>query len=150
MGAGLRGDSLETKLHGDLKKIIDGQQQLGDRVTAIEEGKVQPGGKVASTTPDMGELPPALPGVEIPTSRPAVARRAGARARATSTACRHRLPCRSVLSRRRPTRAARREDGRRHRRRDQQHPAELWQGWGKDGAGSGAKKTGRSFCRLVL
>jgi conjugal transfer pilus assembly protein TraB len=70
MGAGLRGDSLETKLHGDLKKIIDGQQQLGDRVTAIEEGKVQPGGKVASTTPDMGELPPALPGVEIPTSPP--------------------------------------------------------------------------------
>nr|WP_068090278.1 TraB/VirB10 family protein [Novosphingobium rosa] len=70
MGAGLRGDSLETKLHGDLKKIIDGQQQLGDRVTAIEEGKVQPGGKAASSTPDMGELPPALPGVKIPSSPP--------------------------------------------------------------------------------
>src|SRR3546814_19875921 len=31
MGAGLRGDSLETKLRGDLKKILDGQTLLGDR-----------------------------------------------------------------------------------------------------------------------
>lgn len=70
MGAGLRGDSLETKMHGDLKKIIDGQQQLGERISAIEEGKVLPGAKAQanpSTPPsDLGELPPALPGVEIP------------------------------------------------------------------------------------
>jgi conjugal transfer pilus assembly protein TraB len=74
MGAGLRGDSLETKLHGDLKKIIDGQQQLGDRVTAIEEGKLAPGGKPSATSSpmpsDMGELPPALPGVDIPDRPP--------------------------------------------------------------------------------
>src|SRR3546814_18990894 len=40
MGAGLRGDSLETTLRGDLKKILDGQTLLGDRVNAIEEGTV--------------------------------------------------------------------------------------------------------------
>jgi conjugal transfer pilus assembly protein TraB len=40
MGAGLRGDSLETKLRGDVRKILDGQTLLGDRITAIEEGKV--------------------------------------------------------------------------------------------------------------
>ncbi|HEX7783726.1 MAG TPA: TraB/VirB10 family protein [Sphingobium sp.] len=64
MGAGLRGDSLEVKLRGDLKKVLDGQQLLGDRVSAIEEGKVVPG----SRTPDNrasggidGDLPPALP-----------------------------------------------------------------------------------------
>ncbi|WP_454882988.1 TraB/VirB10 family protein [Sphingomonas oryzagri] len=71
MGAGLRGDSLEEKLRGDLKKVLDGQNLLGDRVTAIEEGKVQIGSKVPpsdgnGTTPnDTGPLPPALPDVPI-------------------------------------------------------------------------------------
>ncbi|NLS25048.1 hypothetical protein S2M10_00110 [Sphingomonas sp. S2M10] len=64
MGAGLRGDSLEVKLRGDLQKILDGQSLLGDRVTAIEEGKIVPGAgsrsaSGESTNPD---LPPALPG----------------------------------------------------------------------------------------
>ncbi len=58
MGAGLRGDSLEIKLRGDLKKILDGQTLLGDRVTAIEEGKIGPGAAGAGG----GDLPPALPG----------------------------------------------------------------------------------------
>lgn len=64
MGAGLRGDSLEVKLHGDLQKIIDGQKLLGDRVTAIEEGKIVPGAGGASTShnPADSDLPPALPG----------------------------------------------------------------------------------------
>ena len=62
MGAGLRGDSLETKLRGDLQKILDGQTLLGDRVTAIEEGKIVPGsGAAALPDGDLG-LPPALPG----------------------------------------------------------------------------------------
>ncbi|WP_404478379.1 TraB/VirB10 family protein [Novosphingobium sp. BL-52-GroH] len=61
MGAGLRGDSLEEKLRGDLKKVLDGQNMLGDRVTAIEEGKLPPTG--ARLTPnEEGPLPPALPG----------------------------------------------------------------------------------------
>ncbi|MCM3420965.1 TraB/VirB10 family protein [Sphingopyxis alaskensis] len=64
MGAGLRGDSLEVKLRGDLQKILDGQSLLGDRVTAIEEGKVIPGaGSHAADqamSPD-SDLPPALP-----------------------------------------------------------------------------------------
>ena len=63
MGAGLRGDSLEEKLRGDFKKVIDGQQLLGDRISAIEEGKVVPH---VATPPesgaDSGDLPPALPG----------------------------------------------------------------------------------------
>jgi conjugal transfer pilus assembly protein TraB len=64
MGAGLRGDSLEVKLRGDLQKILDGQQLLGDRVTAIEEGKVVPGSGSRAGAPDAGggELPQALPG----------------------------------------------------------------------------------------
>lgn len=70
MGAGLRGDSLEVKLRGDLKKILDGQTLLGDRVTAIEQGKVVPGGGSpqaagaagSETASDGGPLPPALPG----------------------------------------------------------------------------------------
>ncbi|MDE8654458.1 TraB/VirB10 family protein [Novosphingobium album (ex Liu et al. 2023)] len=70
MGAGLRGDSLETKLHGDLQAIRDGQQQIADRVTAIEEGKVTPGSKAGSTPQDMGELPAALPDPDIPGSPP--------------------------------------------------------------------------------
>jgi conjugal transfer pilus assembly protein TraB len=61
MGAGLRGDSLEIKLRGDLKKILDGQQLLGDRVTAIEEGKVVPGSGTSAGAID-GDLPPAIPG----------------------------------------------------------------------------------------
>ncbi|MDF0487723.1 TraB/VirB10 family protein [Sphingomonas sp. H39-1-10] len=62
MGAGLRGDSLEEKVRGDLKKVLDGQQLLGDRVSAIEEGKVVPGTKAApgSGTGADGDLPPAL------------------------------------------------------------------------------------------
>ena len=71
MGAGLRGDSLEVKLRGDLKKILDGQTLLGDRVTAIEEGKVLPGGGAgaigaADAGGEDGALPPALPGVAPP------------------------------------------------------------------------------------
>ena len=65
MGAGLRGDSLEEKVRGDLKKVLDGQQLLGDRISAIEEGKVTPGSKAATGTPvpsEDGDLPPALPG----------------------------------------------------------------------------------------
>ncbi|MEQ6334826.1 TraB/VirB10 family protein [Sphingobium sp. MK2] len=73
MGAGLRGDSLEVKLRGDLQKILDGQTLLGDRVTAIEEGKVVPGaadtGHAQSASGD-GDLPPALPG-EAPAYPPA-------------------------------------------------------------------------------
>jgi conjugal transfer pilus assembly protein TraB len=65
MGAGLRGDSLEVKLRGDLQKILDGQSLLGDRVTAIEEGKVVPGAAGtghAQIAGGDGDLPPALPG----------------------------------------------------------------------------------------
>lgn len=64
MGAGLRGDSLEEKVRGDLKKVLDGQQLLGDRVSAIEEGKVVPGSKAGSGagTGAESDLPPALPG----------------------------------------------------------------------------------------
>lgn len=63
MGAGLRGDSLEVKLHGDLQKILDGQNLLGERVTAIEEGKIVPGaGSAQSHDPANPDLPPALPG----------------------------------------------------------------------------------------
>lgn len=70
MGAGLRGDSLEEKLRGDLKKVLDGQSLLGDRVSAIEEGKIQIGSKAppvdGSATPnDAGPLPPALPDVPV-------------------------------------------------------------------------------------
>jgi conjugal transfer pilus assembly protein TraB len=70
MGAGLRGDSLEEKLRGDLKKVLDGQTLLGDRVSAIEEGKIQIGAKAppadgSGPTSDVGPLPPALPDVPI-------------------------------------------------------------------------------------
>jgi conjugal transfer pilus assembly protein TraB len=73
MGAGLRGDSLEVKLRGDLKKIIDGQALLGERVTAIEEGKL-PSGETSPGLEQNGDqgLPPALPG-EAPTYPPAPA-----------------------------------------------------------------------------
>lgn len=76
MGAGLRGDSLEVKLRGDLQKIVDGQTLLGERVTAMEEGKVAPASR-PSQHPDAlgggsGDLPPALPG-EIPAYPPAPA-----------------------------------------------------------------------------
>ncbi len=71
MGAGLRGDSLETKLRGDLQKILDGQSLLGDRVTAIEEGKVAPGAAARPAPGGAdGDLPPALPG-EAPAYPPA-------------------------------------------------------------------------------
>jgi len=74
MGAGLRGDSLELKLRGDLTKILDGQTLLGDRVTAIEEGRVHPGtgGTPSMESADAGALPPALPG-ENPAYPPAPA-----------------------------------------------------------------------------
>lgn len=70
MGAGLRGDSLELKLRGDVKKILDGQSLLGERITAIEDGRVVPGSKpgLNGLPPDVakdvggGDLPPALPG----------------------------------------------------------------------------------------
>ena len=62
MGAGLRGDSLETKLRGDVRKILDGQTLLGDRITAIEEGKVIPGSKPPGSLSDGEDLPSALPG----------------------------------------------------------------------------------------
>jgi conjugal transfer pilus assembly protein TraB len=76
MGAGLRGDSLETKLRGDLQKILEGQSLLGDRITAIEEGKVVPGsGGVVLPDGDPG-LPPALPGA-IPDYPPAPGEAAG-------------------------------------------------------------------------
>ena len=68
MGAGLRGDSLETKVRGDLKKILDGQALLGDRVTAIEEGKIAPGSRSTTDTAE-GDLPSALPG-DIPAFPP--------------------------------------------------------------------------------
>jgi conjugal transfer pilus assembly protein TraB len=68
MGAGLRGDSLELKLRGDLQKVLDGQTLLGDRVTAIEEGKVIPDAGTPTTAD--GDLPPALPG-EVPAFPPA-------------------------------------------------------------------------------
>jgi conjugal transfer pilus assembly protein TraB len=68
MGAGLRGDSLETKLRGDLQRVLDGQTLLGDRITAIEEGKVTLGSKPPGG--DSGDLPPALPGA-VPDYPPA-------------------------------------------------------------------------------
>jgi conjugal transfer pilus assembly protein TraB len=68
MGAGLRGDSLEEKLRGDLKKISDDQSTLGQRISAIEEGKIvigskPPGGEPGTNGDAEGApLPPALPG----------------------------------------------------------------------------------------
>jgi len=70
MGAGLRGDSLEVKLRGDLQKILDGQNLLGDRVTAIEEGKVAPLAQPGTPSPSGEDLPPALPG-DVPDYPPA-------------------------------------------------------------------------------
>lgn len=68
MGAGLRGDSLEVKLRGDLKKVLDGQSLLGDRVTAIEQGGVAP--DFGMKAPDDGsDLPSAMPG-SIPSFPP--------------------------------------------------------------------------------
>ena len=74
MGTGLRGDSLETKLHGDFQQIREGQQQLAERITAIEEGKISPAAKPVSGAHDTGELPPALPDLEIPASPPVAGR----------------------------------------------------------------------------
>jgi conjugal transfer pilus assembly protein TraB len=65
MGAGLRGDSLEEKLRGDLKAISEAQSTMGQRITAIEEGKIVIGAKpVGSPSGDSegAPLPPALPG----------------------------------------------------------------------------------------
>lgn len=69
MGAGLRGDSLELKLRGDIQKVLDGQTMLGDRVSAIEQDKVAIGpeagpGLAGAPLGVLGEtgLPPALPG----------------------------------------------------------------------------------------
>ncbi|MCP3731331.1 TraB/VirB10 family protein [Sphingomonas sp. MG17] len=69
MGAGLRGDSLEVKLRGDLQKILDGQNLLGDRVTAIEEGKVGPATGPREPGAAGEPLPPALPG-DVPAFPP--------------------------------------------------------------------------------
>jgi conjugal transfer pilus assembly protein TraB len=65
MGAGLRGDSLEEKIRGDFKKLTDTQKTLGDRITAIEEGKspIDPRtGTAPGSDTDGDALPPALPG----------------------------------------------------------------------------------------
>ena len=65
MGAGLRGDSLEEKLRGDLKKISDNQSTMGQRLSAIEEGKIVIGAKPVggpSGDTEGAPLPPALPG----------------------------------------------------------------------------------------
>lgn len=70
MGTGLRGDSLETKLHGDFQQIKAGQQQLADRITAIEEGKVVPSSRPLTGEHDTGELPAALPDLDIPATPP--------------------------------------------------------------------------------
>jgi conjugal transfer pilus assembly protein TraB len=73
MGAGLRGDSLEVKLRADLQKILDGQSLLGDRITAIEEGKLTPGAPLDPASDpgsDGGALPLALP-ADIPAYPPA-------------------------------------------------------------------------------
>ena len=85
MGAGLRGDSLEVKLRGDLKKVLDGQSMLGDRVTAIEEGKtpIGPRSPIAEPSTDGAPLPPALPGGDAPQFPPAPS---GATSDATSPA----------------------------------------------------------------
>ena len=69
MGAGLRGDSLELKMRGDLKKILDGQSLLGDRISAIEEGKIgalYPSGSSETA----GDLPAAFPGTDMPAYPP--------------------------------------------------------------------------------
>ena len=65
MGAGLRGDSLEEKLRGDFKKVLDDQKLLGDRLAAIEEGKAPGKAGVPPLGEDLGDLPPALDG-DIP------------------------------------------------------------------------------------
>lgn len=70
MGAGLRGDSLELKMRGDLKKILDGQSLLGDRVSAIEEGKIAPVDQTRGQDLETGDLPPAFPGSDIPAYPP--------------------------------------------------------------------------------
>lgn len=72
MGAGLRGDSLEEKLRGDFKKVLDDQQLLGDRLAAIEEGKAP--GQTGTSPPadgasEAGDLPFALGG-EVPSFPP--------------------------------------------------------------------------------
>lgn len=79
MGAGLRGDSLETKLRGDLQKILDGQTLLSDRVTAIEEGgpKTLENGLPAGPGGDDAGLPPALPG-HVPAYPPSASSSASA------------------------------------------------------------------------
>ncbi|MEJ7933970.1 TraB/VirB10 family protein [Sphingobium sp. AN558] len=61
MGAGLRGDSLEFKMRGDLQKILEGQTLLNDRVTAMEEGRLAPGAGAPAADRE-GALPQALPG----------------------------------------------------------------------------------------
>jgi len=81
MGAGLRGDSLEVKLRGDLKKVLDGQSMLGDRVTAIEEGKTPiglQGTGPAAPGADGAPLPPALPGGGAPEFPPSPSGASGA------------------------------------------------------------------------
>ena len=75
MGAGLRGDSLEIKLRGDLKKILDGQQLLGDRVTAIEEGKIVPGAGGAKKKTRTIYLPPGFMKARLLTGIDALASR---------------------------------------------------------------------------
>ena len=69
MGAGLRGDSLEEKLRGDFKKVLDDQKLLGDRLAAIEEGKAPGQAGTPALGDDLGDLPPAMNG-DIPAFPP--------------------------------------------------------------------------------
>jgi len=69
MGAGLRGDSLEEKLRGDFKKVLDDQKLLGDRLAAIEEGKAPGQAGAPAFGEDLGDLPLALDG-DIPSFPP--------------------------------------------------------------------------------
>lgn len=48
MGAGLRGDSSSKSSARRPQKILDGQSLLGDRVTAIEQGRVTPGADIGA------------------------------------------------------------------------------------------------------
>jgi conjugal transfer pilus assembly protein TraB len=139
MGAGLRGDSLEEKLRGDLKKVLDGQQLLGDRISAIEEGKVTPGARARGGTSSAGDgdLPAALPG--------------SAASSLTAADRRYRRRCRQAA------RAAHRGDG---TARPPAPPVEKTVGaigsatsqpvpQAAGVAASLPKKIGRSICRLV-
>ncbi|MFC6438105.1 hypothetical protein ACFQAQ_23710 [Novosphingobium resinovorum] len=141
MGAGLRGDSLEVKLRGDLQKILDGQTLLGDRVTAIEEGKVGPAAPGADGLPPLpggrrSSSGAARPDPGLPPGARGSARRGGQPARAS----------RGAIGPRRPARAADRTSGGRDRNRD----AGAFSRGRRGRRGTVKKKPiGRSICHLV-